>query len=233
MNGTFHKQFNGTCEKLNGGRIHEDESQIVNSEISSPPLPLLSNQNGEKTNGQHDIYRKCNERLTMNGIKTDKADNEKELKESEFERRRECQQMEARVKLEKKAEVEERKGSNSMDEKKTEEERRRRTESLQEKEKPGQTRLEKRDEEEDEGRIRAGSMQLQLEKKREEKDEKPRQMGRQRSETRSEQLSQVIGGHTLSISLIFQMIVFYITLIFPPIVPSISHIDGSQLHLHL
>ena len=177
MNGTFHKQFNGTCEKLNGGRIHEDESQIVNSEISSPP---------------------CNERLTMNGIKTDKADNEKELKESEFERRRECQQMEARVKLEKKAEVEERKGSNSMDEKKTEEERRRRTESLQEKEKPGQTRLEKRDEEEDEGRIRAGSMQLQYEKKREEKDEKPRQVGRQRSETRSEQLSQVIGGHKLS-----------------------------------
>ena len=97
--------------------------------------------------------------------------------------------------------------TDSMDEKKTEEEeRRKRTETLHEKENPGQTRLEKRAEEEDEGRVRAGSMQLQHEKKREEKEEKPRQMERQRSETRSEQLSQVIGGSLIILSRILKVI---------------------------
>ena len=82
-----------------------------------------------------------------------------------------CEKMEGRVELDKKMEGETRK----------------RTESEKEK-----LMLEKRDEEEKEGRKRGGSMQD--ERKKEEREEKPRQMGRQRSETRSEQLSQVIGG---------------------------------------
>merc|ERR1712126_487700 len=81
------------------------------------------------------------------------------------------------------------KRADSMDEKKTEDEVRKRTESVHEKENP---RLEKKAEEEEEGRQRAGSMQR--DKKKEEKEVKLRQIGRQRSETRSEQLSQVIGG---------------------------------------
>ena len=174
MNGSY-KQFNGMSDKLNQDKFHEN--QFDDSEISAPggPPTLLENQDEMKSNEQYDIQRKYNKRQTTNDIlkkstKTDKVESEIESKESEAKKKKNCEKMEASVELDKK----------------TEETTRKRTESEKEK-----LILEKRDEEM-EGRKRVGS--LQHEKKKEEMEEKPKQMMRQRSETRSEQLSQVIGG---------------------------------------
>ena len=163
-------------DKLNQDKFHEN--QFDDSEISAPggPPTLLENQDEMKSNEQYDIQRKYNKRQTTNDIlkkstKTDKAESEIESKESEAKKKKNCEKMEASVELDKK----------------TEETTRKRTESEKEK----LMRIEKRDEEL-EGRKRVGS--LQHEKKKEEMEEKPKQMLRQRSETRSEQLSQVIGG---------------------------------------
>ena len=180
MNSAF-KHFNGKSENLNGGRINAD------SDISL--APKLSNEDDIKNNGRNDIQRKYNERKTTNDDFNISSKAEKPPTESEVE----CKESDDKSDKGEKVEArEDGKAAGGEQEKKTEkvEERKRAENSTQDKKR------------EEEGRKRTGSM---LEKKTEKveerrkrtdslhENEKPRQMGR-RAETRSEQLSQVIGG---------------------------------------
>ena len=178
MNGAF-KHFNGKSENLNGGRINAD------SDISL--APKLSNEDDIKNNGRNEIQRKYNERKTTNddfniSSKAEKPPTESEVESKESDDKSDKgEKMEAREdgeaaggEQEKKTEKVEEKKRAEKENKKTEEEGRKRTGSM----------LEKKTEKVEERRKRTESLH---------ENEKPRQMGR-RAETRSEQLSQVIGG---------------------------------------
>ena len=181
MNGAF-KHFNGKSENLNGGRINAD------SDISL--APKLSNEDDIKNNGRNEIERKYNERKTTNDDFNISSKAEKPPTESEVE----CKESDDKSDKGEKMEArEDREAAGGEQEKKTEKvEERKRAEN-------NSTQDKKREEE---GRKRTGSMlEKKLEKVEERRkrteslheNEKPRQMGR-RAETRSEQLSQVIGG---------------------------------------